>query len=86
MSHFHRWKNYRAIIDDHTLYVYPRPDAAAKKIHDDINSHTNLRTVEAPLLNISATFIRNLVQQNRSIQYLVAAPVADYIRDKKLYY
>lgn len=85
LSHFHRWKNYRAIIDYHTLYVYPRPDAPAKQIPEEVSSHTNLRSVEAPLLNISATFIRNLVQQDRSIQYLVSDLVADYIRDKKLY-
>ena len=86
LSHFHRWKNYRAIIDHHVLYVYPRPEASGKPVVEEISQHVNLRTVEAPLLNISATFIRNLVQQEQSIQYLVASPVADYIRDKKLYY
>lgn len=86
LSHFHRWKNHTAIIDHHLLYVYPRPDASGKQVKDEISHHANLRTVEAPLLNISATFIRNLVQQNRSIQYLVADPVVDYIRDRKLYF
>ena len=86
LTHFHRWKNYRAIIDHHLLYVYPRPEAAGKPVAEEVSTHTHLRTVEAPLLNISATFIRNLVQQNQSIQYLVADAVADYIRDKKLYY
>lgn len=86
LTHFHRWKNYRTILDYHTIYVYPRPNASAKKIPEEVGQHANLRSVEAPLLNISATFIRNLVQQNQSIQYLVADPVAEYIRDKKLYY
>ena len=56
-----------------------------RKINDEISTHPSLHYVEAPLLNISATFIRNLVQQNRSVKYLVADGVADYIRDKKLY-
>ena len=86
LSHLHRWKNYRAIIDHHLLYVYPRPDLSRKQVREEISNHVNLRTVEAPLLNISATFIRTLVQQDRSIQYLVADAVAEYIRDRKLYY
>ena len=100
LTHFHRWKNYPAIIDHHVLYVYPRPgeaqpgeaqpgearpDVSSSKIAEAVSSHPNLRFVEAPLLNISATFIRNLVQQDRSVKYLVPDAVADYIRDKKLY-
>ncbi len=85
LTYFHRWKNHRAIIDHHTLYVYPRPEASASRINDEISNHPSLHYVEAPLLNISATFIRNLVQQGRSVKYLVADGVADYIRDKKLY-
>lgn len=86
LTHFHRWKNHRAIIDHHVLYVYPRPDVASSKIAKGVSDHPNLHFVEAPLLNISATFIRNLVQQERSVQYLVPDEVADYIRGKKLYF
>ena len=90
LTHFHRWKDYQAIIDHHLLYVYARPsevrlEEAAPKVAEEISSHSNLNYVEAPLLNISATFIRNLVRQDRSVKYLVADAVADYIRDKKLY-
>ena len=86
LSHFHRWKNYRTIIDHHALYVYSRPDAPIQQIPEEILHHPHLHSVEAPLLNISATFIRNLVQRHQSIQYLVPDLVADYIRDKKLYH
>ncbi len=90
LTHFHRWKNYRTIIDHHALYVYPRPGEARpgeaqQKIKEEVREHPNLHFAEAPLLNISATFIRNLIQQDRSVQYLVADRVADYMRDKKLY-
>jgi nicotinate-nucleotide adenylyltransferase len=90
LTHFHRWKNYQAIIDHHVLYVYPRPGEVRpgevpQKIKEEVRKHPNLHFVEAPLLNISATFIRNLIQQDRSVQYLVADRVADYMRDKKLY-
>ena len=85
LTHFHRWKNYRTIIDHHVLYVYPRPEVTTKVPREEVAQHANLRTVKAPLLDISATFIRRLAQQDRSIQYLVADPVAEYIRDRKLY-
>lgn len=85
LTHFHRWKNYQTIIDHHILYVYPRPAITTKEPREEVAQHANLHTVEAPLLNISATFIRRLAQQGQSIQYLVADPVAEYIRDRKLY-
>ena len=86
LTHFHRWKNFRVIIDHHLLYVYPRPEVTHKPVAEEVQDHPHLRPVEAPLLNISATFIRNLIQHDRSIQYLVADPVAEYIRDRRLYF
>lgn len=41
--------------------------------------------VDAPVLDISSTMIRNRVRQGQSIRYLVADPVADFIRKRGLY-
>ncbi len=41
--------------------------------------------LETPLIDISATDIRHRISNNLPIDYLVPAPVADYIREHGLY-
>jgi nicotinate-nucleotide adenylyltransferase len=81
LSIFPKWKNSRKIIDDFGLIVYPRPGEQKNELSD----HPNIKFAEAPLLDISATFIRKCIKSNRSIKYLVPEKVAEYIYDKKLF-
>lgn len=85
---FHRWKNSRQILDNYGLFVYPRPfrmPDLKEKIPAEVLNHTNLKMVEAPILDISATYIRKRVQARKSIKYLVPDKVADLIYSRKLY-
>lgn len=78
---FVRWKNYQQILEQHGLYVYPRPEAQPS----ELKSHPNVTIVQAPLLDISATYIRQCVQNKKSIRYLVPEPVENTIRQKGFY-
>jgi nicotinate-nucleotide adenylyltransferase len=62
-----RWKQADRILAEHEVYVYPRPGVDAT----DVNAHPGVRVVDAPLLDISATFIRDCVRASKSIRYLV---------------
>ncbi len=79
LSQLPRWKNYQTILDNYEIFVYPRPGDA-----QDFG-HPNIKTIDAPLLDISATFIRKSIQDGFSVKYLLPEAVEDYIRDKKLY-
>lgn len=81
LKNFPKWKNYKVILDEYGLYVYPRPGAVLSDIHE----HPNVIKVDAPLLDISATFIRKCVQEQKSITYLVPGDVERFILDKKLF-
>src|SRR5690349_9596109 len=64
LVNFEKWKNYQQILDHYGLYVYPRlalPAGAreAGVTNSELKRHSNVRMVEAPLLDISATYIRN---------------------------
>jgi nicotinate-nucleotide adenylyltransferase len=74
-----KWKNYQAILDQYEIFVYPRPGET--KTFD----HPNIKIIEAPLLDISATFIRRSIQEGYSVKYLLPEGVEDYIQNKKLY-
>jgi nicotinate-nucleotide adenylyltransferase len=81
LESFPRWKNHEQILKNYSLFVYPRPGKAKA----DLMDHPKVNFVEAPTINISATFIRNYVKEGRSIQYLVPDPVAEIIRTKEFY-
>jgi nicotinate-nucleotide adenylyltransferase len=76
-----RWKNYEQILEQYGLYVYPRPHVT----NSDLKRHGHVRMIEAPLLDISATYIRNCIKDNKSIRYLVPEPVEQLIRLKQFY-
>ena len=79
LTHFHKWKNHEVILAEYGLYVYPRPGESPSRDHPQIHF------VKAPLMDISATFIRNSVKTGHSVKYLLPDAVEDYIRDKKLF-
>lgn len=85
LESFTRWKNYDRIVEDYGLYVYPRLTGATGVTNSELKRHPNVKMVDAPLMDISATFIRNCIKKNQSVRYLVPDVVEAMIRDKKFY-
>ena len=81
LENFTKWKNYEQILQHHGLYVYPRPHVT----NTDLKRHPNVTMIDAPLLDISATYIRNCIRNNKSIRYLVPESVEQMIRTKQFY-
>ena len=81
LTSFHKWKNHKAILKHYGLLVYPRPGTT----DSEISGHPNVKQVEAPLLDISATFIRKKIRQQKSVKYLVPDAVLTCIDDRKFY-
>jgi len=81
LVNFGKWKNYTEILDQYGLYVYPRPGVT----NSELKRHPNVKMVDAPLLDISATYIRNCIRDNKSIRYLVPETVEQMIRLKNFY-
>lgn len=81
LVNFTKWKNYREILNQYGLYVYPRPDAQPS----ELKTHPNVTMVEAPMLDISATFIRSCIRKKQSVRYLVPDAVEAIIRAKGFY-
>lgn len=81
LENFEKWKNYQQILDLYGLYVYPRPGVT----NSPLFRHPHVRSVPAPLLDISATYIRDCVKEGKSIKYLVPEPVEEMIRIRNFY-
>jgi nicotinate-nucleotide adenylyltransferase len=69
-----KWKNAEAIIENYPIIIYKRPGF-------DIDNKWNatIRIMDAPLLDISATHIRELVKAGKSIKYMVPPSVESEI-------
>lgn len=81
LKSFPKWKNADQILKNYSLLVYPRPHAQPS----DLIKHPKVHMIDAPMIDISATFIRNSIKNNKSIKYLVPEAVEDLIRGKRLF-
>lgn len=81
LHHFPKWKNHAVILAHYGMYVYPRPNAKSSALRE----HPNVKLVEAPMVDISATFIRRRIKNDKTIRYLVPAKVAEHIAIRKFY-
>lgn len=76
-----RWKNPEYLLNHHDIYVYRRPGAEA----EEQARHPRVKVFDAPLLDISATYIRDCLRQGRSVRYLVPEAVWEYLEGSSLY-
>ncbi|MET0636365.1 MAG: nicotinate (nicotinamide) nucleotide adenylyltransferase [Chitinophagaceae bacterium] len=80
LQNLHKWKNAESIIGNYPIYVYPRPGFEV-----EVPANANITIINAPLLELSATGIRELIQQGKSIRYMVPDAVIEEI-EKSGYY
>lgn len=73
-QNLHKWKNFEVIVNEYDVYVYLRPGF---EVTNKLNA--KLHIVEAPLLQLSATQIRQYVKEGKSIRYLVPENVREEI-------
>jgi len=75
-----KWKNYKQLLDNYHIIIYKRPG-----FDIDTSLSKNIEIVDAPLLDISSTYIRKLIKEKKSIRYLVAEEVMNEIKANSYY-
>ncbi len=81
LNSFHKWKNYEHILEEYELYVYPRPES---KDHS-LAGHKKVYLIQAPLMDISASFIRKSIADKKDISYFLPTKVWKYIDEMNFY-
>ncbi|MDP9229376.1 MAG: nicotinate (nicotinamide) nucleotide adenylyltransferase [Bacteroidota bacterium] len=79
-KNLYKWKNSEIIIKNYPITVYPRPGFEIEN-----NLQADMQIADAPLLEISATEIRELIKAGKSIRYLVPEKVREEIEMNKHY-
>ena len=83
LKSLHKWKNYEVILDNHSLYVYPRKSGG--KVENQFKDHPKITRVDAPVIEISATFIRDSIKEGKFIKPMLPAKVWEYVIHNNFY-
>lgn len=75
-----RWKNWEQLVQRCRFLVYPRPGFEVTPY-----PNTEVTLFQAPLLEISATYIRKQILDNKSIRYLTLDAVVRHIEENNYY-
>lgn len=80
---FHKWKNYEAILEYYQLYVYPR--ISGGQVPEALLDHPHIHRVQAPIMEISATFIRKQHKAGHNIRPMLPEAVWRYLDEMNFY-
>lgn len=83
LNSFHKWKNYEVILENHEIYVYPR--ISTEVISPEFENHPKIHIIDAPIVEISSTKIRESIKLGKNVKPLLPENVWEYI-DHNLFY
>lgn len=90
---FHKWKNYEQILENHKIYVYPRALTEQERIEmiesasveNSFSNKKNIIICDAPVMKISASFIREAIKNKKDTRYLLTEGVYKYVQEMNFY-
>lgn len=76
-----KWKNYELLLKTQKILVYPRPGVEKSEFH----KHPNVKVLNAPYMEISSSFIRKAISQEKDIRYFLPEKAWQYIDEMNFY-
>jgi nicotinate-nucleotide adenylyltransferase len=85
-----KWKNYEQILANYSILVYPRVESdenlsVNNEGRSDLLDHPKVTMIDAPLMKISASFIRKSIKNGKDVRYLLTEPVLKYVDEMNFY-
>ena len=79
-SNIKRWKNYEILLKNYEIFIYQRQGFKVEN-----NPNARIKILDAPLLEISSTRVRELIHLKKSIRFLVPDIVKQEIETHQYY-
>lgn len=83
LKSLHKWKNYEYILQHHDIYVYPRVSEEGE--NELFKNHPRIQIIDAPVVEISSTVIRDNIKKNKNIRPLLPQKVWEYVVHNNFY-
>jgi nicotinate-nucleotide adenylyltransferase len=83
LKNFHKWKNFEVIMNRHSIYVYPRI-SKGETLEKWMKNET-IHLIDAPVMELSSTFIRKSIEQGKNIRPLLPHAVWTYLDEMNFY-
>lgn len=83
LKSFPKWKNYEYILQHHDIYIYPRISEGEADL--ELKSHPRIHIIDAPIVEISSTFIRDSIKNKKNIRPLLPQSVWEYVDHNNFY-
>ena len=83
LKSLHKWKNHETLLEHHHIYVYPR--VSDGEIATQFDSHPKIHKIDAPIVQISSTMIRNGIKEGKNVQPMLPREVWNYIDEMNFY-
>lgn len=77
-----KWKNAEVLLDRYPIYVYPRK---IEQSYAAVDSKGTIIKVDAPIIEISSSFIRKSIKSAKNIRPLLPEPVWVYLDEMNFY-
>jgi nicotinate-nucleotide adenylyltransferase len=84
LDNLHKWKNYENLIKNHHIIVYPRVFDGEKKDSEYLQ-HENISFIKAPVIELSATEIRNMIKTGKNVRPMLPPEVFEYLDGSSFY-
>lgn len=81
MDTIKRWKDFEALLNENHVMVYPRLGSNINLI----SAKYNVEIINAPVMEISSTFIRKSISEGRRMDYFLPAKINSYILTNNIY-
>ncbi|MGB4448085.1 MAG: nicotinate (nicotinamide) nucleotide adenylyltransferase [Cloacibacterium sp.] len=79
-----KWKNAEKLMSDYQIIVYPRTFEGEKKDSEYLQ-HENISIVNAPIIELSATEIRNMIKEGKNVRPMLPPEVFEYLDGSSFY-
>lgn len=84
LATLHKWKNYEVLLKNYKIYVYPRVSSGGEPLAA-LATHPSVVVTDAPIVELSSTFIRKAISEGKTIKHMVPPQVGDYIKEMHFY-
>ena len=81
LKYIHKWKNYEALLKYYPIYCYPRLGSEG----EHFERYPEVNRFEMPYLDISATRIRKMISEGKSVRYMVPEGAFQYLEKEGFY-